>query len=217
VGLVLLIDRPGYRLATDRKVLKHSEACVIEEITQAYVRARGEINTALGNLEKACTQATEDAYRKGLAKAEREAAQRWTQVEVERLVLLRSLQPALASLIVDALGLLAKDIDREAFMARALDTLRGPLQRAGPARLRVNPAAVHTAEAALIDFTQRTGLGKLARVVSDDSLPEEGCVLESDLGKVDVSLGTQLEAINGAIAAAARLATGVPADPEPGV
>ena len=80
MGLVFLIDRPGYRLATDRKVLKRNEAVVIEEITQAYVRAQGEINSALGNVEKACAKATDEAYRKGLAKAEREAAQHWTRV-----------------------------------------------------------------------------------------------------------------------------------------
>ena len=99
MGLAFLIDRPGYRLATDRKVLKRNEAAVIEEITQAYVRAQGEINSALANLEKTCTKATEDAYRKGLAKAEQEAARHWTLVEVERLMLLRSMQPALAELI----------------------------------------------------------------------------------------------------------------------
>src|SRR5208282_447387 len=75
VGLVFLIDRPGYRLATDRKVLKRNEAAVIEEITQAYVRAQDEINTALANVDSACTKATDDAYRKGLVKAEREATQ----------------------------------------------------------------------------------------------------------------------------------------------
>jgi len=98
MGLVFLIDRPGYRLATDRKVLKGSDAAVIEQLTQAYVRAQGEINAALANLDKACTQATDEAYRKGLAKAEREATQRWTLVEVERRMLLQAMQPALARL-----------------------------------------------------------------------------------------------------------------------
>jgi type III secretion protein L len=205
VGLVFLIDRPGYRLATDRKVLKRNEAAVIEEITQAYVRAQGEINSALANLEKTCTKATEDAYRKGLAKAEQEAARHWTLVEVERLMLLRSMQPALAELIVEAVSLLAQDIDRQAFLVRALESLQSSLRTVSWARLRVRPEMVPAAEAALNDFGKLTGLGRLARVVADDSLPQDGCVLESELGRVDASLGTQLAAIRNAITDAVRM------------
>lgn len=204
MGLVLLIDRPGYRLATDRKVLKRSEAAVIEEITQAYVRARGEINAALGNLEKACVKATDDAYHKGLAKAEDEAARRWTLVEVERQDMLRALQPALAELVLEAISLLAKDIDREALIGRALEQLHSAMQGASWARLRVHPDSMRVAESALIEFSHRTGLGKLARAVADESLPVDGCVLESDAGRVDASLQVQLRAIREAVSAAAN-------------
>lgn len=199
MGLVFLIDRPGYRLASDRKVLKRNEAVVIEQITQAYGRAQGEINTALANVEKACAKATEDAYQKGLAKAEREAAERWALVEVERVALLKSMQPALAQIIVEAVSLLAREVDREAFLARALELLQSSLRTVSWARLRVRPEMVPTAEAALSDFDRNTGLGRVARVVADDSLPEDGCVLESELGRVDASLGTQLEAIRSAV------------------
>lgn len=205
MGLVFLIDRPGYRLATDRKVLKRNDAVVIEEITQAYVRAQGEINSALANVEKACAKATDDAYKKGLAKAEHEAARHWTLVEVERVALLKSMQPVLAELIVEALSLLAQDIDRQAFLSRALESLQSSLRTVSWARLRVRPEMVPEAEAALTDFERRTGLGRLARVVADDSLPKDGCVLESELGRVDAGLSVQLEAIRGAVTDAVRM------------
>jgi flagellar biosynthesis/type III secretory pathway protein FliH len=70
--------------------------------------------------------------------------------------------------------------------------------------LRVHPGAVPQAEAALEHFDERTGLGKLARVVADPALPEHGCVLESELGRIDASLGTQIEAIREAINNAVR-------------
>jgi len=204
MGLVLLINRPDYRLATDRKVLKRDEATVIEHITHAYGRAQGEIASTLRNLQSVCAKGAEDAYRTGLAKAEREAAELWTLVEVERLALLKSMQPALAEMVVDALSLLAKGLDREALMARAVELFQGSLRGVSWARLRVHPDAVRVAEDALLELSRQTGLGKLARVVADDSLPEDGCVLESDLGRVDASLDTQLQAIRGAAAEAAR-------------
>jgi type III secretion protein L len=211
MGLVFLIDRPDYRLATDRNVLKRGEATVIEHITHAYVRAQGEIAATLRNLQSVCAKATEDAYRKGLAKAEHDAAERWTLIEVERLALLKSMQPALAELVVDALSLLAKGLDREALMARAVELFQSSLRGVNWARLRVHPDAVRVAEDALLELSRNTGLGKLARVIADDTLPEDGCVLESDLGRVDASLSTQLQAIRAATVEAAQRLVGAAA------
>ena len=211
MGLVFLIDRPGYRLAADRKVLKRSEANVIEQITRAFVRAQGEISMALANMETVCAKASDEAYRKGLAQAEREAAERWTVAEVERSTLLKSMQPALADIVADAVMLLAKGIEREAIIARALEALQSALRDASWARLLVHPTAVEAAEAALNTFKRNTGLGRLARVEADESLPADGCVLESEFGRVDASLDTQLNVIRGAIVDAARLASSAPA------
>lgn len=199
MGLVFVINRPGYRVATDRKVLKRGEAAVIEQITDAYARAQGEITATLDNLESVCAKATEDAYQKGLAKAELEAARRWTAVEVDRLALLKAMQPALAEMVLDALTRLAKGIDREALMRQALELLQGSLRGVSWARLRVHPQAVRAAEAAVSDFSRRTGLGPLARVVADESLSPDGCLLESDLGSIDASLDTQIQAIRDAL------------------
>ncbi len=211
MGLVFLIDRPGYRFAADRKVLKRREATVIEEITQAFVRARGEISAALSNLEKVCAKATDDAYRKGLAQAERAAAERWSFAQVEQSRLLAALQPVLADIVADAVMLLAKGVDREALIARALEVLQSPLREMTSARLLVHPSAVQAAEAALDAFKRSTGLGRLARVEADESLPVDGCVLESEFGRVDASLDTQLGVIRAAVVDAARAATGAPA------
>jgi len=207
MGLVFLIDRPGYRLAADRKVLKRHEAAVIEQITQAFVHAQGEISAALANLEAVCAKATDDAYRKGLAKAEREAAERWTLAEIDRLALLKSMQPVLAEVVADAVLLLAKGIDREAIIARALEALQYSLRDASWARLLVHPTTVEAAEAALNTFKRDTGIGRLARVEADESLPADGCVLESEFGRIDASLDTQLNVIRSAIVETAREAT----------
>jgi type III secretion protein L len=97
-------------------------------------------------------------------------------------------------------------------MARAMELFQSSLRGASWARLRVHPYAARVAEDALLELSRNTGLGKLARVIADDSLPEDGCVLESDLGKVDASLSTQLQAIRVAAADAARRMVGAATD-----
>jgi type III secretion protein L len=204
MGLVVLIDQPGYRLAADRKVMKNAEAAVVIDVAQAFSRAQEQIGMALRQVERFTEQTKEQGYRDGLARATQESAQRLMIAEVDRHRLLRSMQTALADVVFDAIALLAKDVDRKALTARAIEVLQGALREASWARIRVHPQAVEAARGALDDFQQQTGLGQLARVIADESLAEDACVIESEFGRIDASLGTQLEAIRGAIAHAVR-------------
>ncbi len=211
MGVVVLIDRPGYRLASDRKVLKSKEAAVIENTAQAYLLAQGQINAALQDLEHVRTRVTEEARREGLAQAREEATRRFVLAELERRSLLEAAQPTLARILVEALELLARDIDREAILARALELLQSALREVSWACLRVHPAAAQPARTALSRFDRQTGLGRIVNVVPDESLPPGGCVLESELGRIDASMETQLENIRRALAQAASAAVEQPA------
>lgn len=210
MGLVVLIERAGLRVAADRKIVKRAEAVVVQDVAEAYAVAQQRIAAAQAAEEQACAQRAQDAFREGMAKAQREAAQRLTLIEVDRLALLQSLRPALVDVIVDAVALLATGIDRRLIIARALETLDASLRNTSWARLRVHPQSAQAAQDALSEFDRAAGLGNIARVVADESLPLDGCVLESEFGKVDASLSTQLEVIREAIAHAANQMT-VPA------
>ncbi|MGH8237879.1 MAG: type III secretion system stator protein SctL [Steroidobacteraceae bacterium] len=214
MGLVVLIDRPGYKLAADRKIVKSEELSVVARVAEAYARAQQQIAELRAGAQAALAKRMEEGYREGLAQAQQLAAQRLTFTEVDRLTLLRSLQPALAEVVVDAVALLAKGIERQALIGRALETLQSSLREASWARLHVHPDAAAAAQAALAEFDRETGLGKLARVVADAALPADGCVLESEFGKVDASLATQLQIIHGAIARAAAYVLAAMSTPE---
>lgn len=204
MGLVVLIDQPGYRLAADRKIMKRSEAALVVEVAEAHARAQEQIVMALKQVERLSEQSREQGYRDGLAQAAQESAQRLLIAEVDRHTLLKSMQTALADVVFDAISLLARNVDRKALTARAIEVLQGALREASWASIRVHPQAVEAARGALDEFQRQTGLGQLARVVADEALAEDACVIESEFGRVDASLGTQLEAIRGAIAHAVR-------------
>lgn len=199
MGLAVLIDQPGYRLAADRKILKSSEASLVVDVADAYSRAQDQIVMALQRVEQMGAQAAEQGYRDGLARATQESAQRLLIAEVDRRTLMKSMQPALADVVFDAITLLARNVDRKALTARAIEALEGALRDASWASIRVHPEAEAAARDALDEFQRRTGLGQLARVVPDEALARDACVIESEFGRVDASLGTQLEAIRTAI------------------
>ncbi len=208
MGVVVLIDRPGYRLAADRKVLKSNEAAVIENTAQAYILAQGQISAALKDLEQVRARVAEEARKEGLARAQEEATRRLVIAEIERHKLIKAAQPALAQVLVEALELLTRDIDREAFLARALELLQNTLRETSWASLRVHPDWAQSARTALSRFDRQTGLGRIVNVVPDEALSPGGCVLESELGRIDASLDKQLQTIRAALAEAATDAIG---------
>jgi type III secretion protein L len=204
MGVVVLIERPGLRLAADRKVLKSREAYVVADVNEAYVRVQEQIEAEMQRVDQFCAKLASDAYREGLTKAQEDAARTWTLTQADQRALLNSLQPVLVEIILEAVAFLVKGLDRQAFFARALERLQESLREVSWARLRVHPDSVEAAQAALSEFERVTGLGKLARVSADESLPPEGCILESQLGQADASLDMQIGAVRGAIAEAAR-------------
>jgi type III secretion protein L len=204
MGLVVLIDRPGYRVAADRKVIKRSEAVIVEELSRAYALAQEQIDDAVRRAQAACAGIEAETREKATNEAKHEAAKRLTIAEIDRKAVLYSLRPVIADLVVDAVTLIAKQADRHATLSKALELLQGSFREVSWARLRVHPDASAGAQLALDELSRDTGVGKVARVVADESLPLDGCVLESELGTVDASLATQLLAIRAAISSAAK-------------
>jgi type III secretion protein L len=202
--MAILIDRPGYRIATDSRVVKRADALIVAEVTRAYALAQEQIQSAFQAVEADCERIAAEAYEKGLSDAKREAARRWAITELDRKALVDSLRPALAEVVVDAVALIARSIDREATLARALELLQGSLREVSWARMRVHPDATSVAQRALDEMCRETGIGRIARVLADSSLSPDGCVLESELGTVDASLDTQLNAIREAVTSAAH-------------
>jgi flagellar biosynthesis/type III secretory pathway protein FliH len=68
---------------------------------------------------------------------------------------------------------------------------------------------VHPAQVALVR-ERLAGWGEAARVVSDDTLPRDGCVIETQAGFIRAGLGEQVEIMRRALAEAASHAFATP-------
>lgn len=199
MGLVALIDRPGFRIASDRKVIKRAEAAQLGVISDAYERAKAEIAAATADAERERRQLFETVYEQAMERARQEAAQTLVQTQIDRELLLRSLQPQIVDIILDALTLLVTQVDRQRFYARALEQIKDALRADSGARLCVDPASEAAAKAALSSLQDADGLLMQLRIVVDSTLSAGSCVLESKFGSVDASLSVQLQAIRSAL------------------
>lgn len=207
MDLVVLIDRPGFTATGTSRLLKQADAVAVTEADDLLARAQARDRLMLEQTLTAYEDARTRGHRSGAADAEQEWAARLAAAHAARHITLHSLAPTLVEIVLDAVGAVLQGADRQQFVAAALAAVHGRLQQARWAKLRVHPAQVDTAHAALADSN---AIGRaLVTVVADPALDIDDCVFETDAGIADASLGVQLAAIRTAIEAAiASLGTG---------
>ncbi len=192
MGMVVLIDRPGWQLQSDSKVIAPDDVCAIDEAAQLMRGAETYARRILGSSKKVFDAKADEGYREGERQALHEVGRRLAELEAARTSLLEVLKPSLIDLLLDALGRLAQGVERERFYASALSALEGAWRAAGWARLRVHPDDVAAARAALAELANEGGSPLHMQVVADETVGPQGCRFESDLGSADAGLQAQL-------------------------
>lgn len=173
-------------------------------VGEALQQARQQIATAQGE----CSRIRADAREDGL----RDAAERWAQEMAEKAFdAQQSIQRAserLAELVSLATQRVIEVEDKDGLYRRALRTVR---QLAGDSKtltLHIGAADAEYARSVVGELAEEIGIAVPLEVRVDSRLVAGGCVLESDYGVIDASLGLQLQAVKLAISKAARAALG---------
>lgn len=160
----------------------------------------------------------------GYAHGEREAAARWhgrfEQLKATHEAAWHAMDTKLAGVVALAVERIVQSESREALFRRALLTVKDALRQAATASLRVHPDEADAARTAIASAVRGPNEPEV-RVETDASLALGTCIFESDIGRLDTSLGVQLAGVRSALERATRLAmanaspdTNVPPDPE---
>jgi type III secretion protein L len=192
MGLVVLIERAGWQLCGDSKLLEPDEVCAIHEASQLMHSAETYARRILRSSMKVFDAKASEGFREGERNAVHEIGRRLAELEAARSTLLEALKPALVDLLLDALSRLAHGVERQRLYASALVALEDAWRAARWARLRVHPDDVGEAQAALAELAAGGGPPLHMQVVGDAEVGPRGCRFESDLGNADAGLEVQL-------------------------
>ena len=201
MGLVVLIERPGWQLCSSSPLLAPEEVFAIEEATDLMHSAEAYARRILRSSMKVFDAKASEGYREGERHAVHEVGRRLAQVEAARGTLLEALKPALADLLLDALSRLAHGVDRQRLYAGTLVALEDAWRAARWARLRVHPDDVASAQAALAEVASGGAAPPHLQVLGDADMASGQCRFESDLGHAETGLDVQLAALREAFEA----------------
>ncbi len=108
---------------------------------------------------------------------------------------LRQQRERMARIVIAAVEKIVPLQDPQGIYRQVLRMLSKSMQAVRYVTVRVCPEELAYAETALRELAKGSALSKLIEVTSDDRLARGACLVESDQGIVDLSLGSQLKAL----------------------
>jgi len=202
------------------------QACEItNEAAQRLAKAGDEAATivaqALQRAQQCLAEAQDEsgriraqAYEQGM----REAVERWAREMAEKAFdAHRSMQRAsdrLAELVSLATQRVIEVEDKDGLYRRALRSVRQMADDSKTLVLHIGVDDADYARTVVSQLAQEIGIPVPLEVKVDSRLVSGGCVLESDYGVIDASMGLQIQAVKQAIGKAARAALGRMQDSE---
>lgn len=219
----------GPSIGVDGDILRREAFATFLDLDAAYTEARRQRdamleearNEAASILEQAQAQAdalvaeAQQERLSGFARGEeeglRQAAADWHARSAQHFrdehALLARMRERFAELIAGALERLAGTIDRGALFAQAAHEMDRLVAADSALTVRVHPSDLAVArrefEACAAQWLER-GRPVTLSVVAERSLAPGACVCESDLGTLDASLATQLDAMRAALSGVLR-------------
>lgn len=143
------------------------------------------------------------------AQATEEFVRRWhaqlADLQASSEAAMARMERRLAAIVTTAVQRMVMAEPREAVMRRAVLTLRDTMSEARAARLHVHPDDVDAARAALSVIDGDPDAPRV-QIEADPSIAPGSSVFETDMGRLDTSLGVQLDGLRSALEGAVRIA-----------
>ncbi|RZI61994.1 MAG: HrpE/YscL family type III secretion apparatus protein [Rubrivivax sp.] len=171
-------------------------------LSEAQARAEALLRDAQTQIDAACES--------GRAEGERQAALAWHERQAGRAVdqadAVRGLHERMAEVVTSAVERIVQTEGRAALYQRALRSVQALSRSATALTLKVSSADFDAARDGIAAVPELQSAGLSVEVIVDPALPAGSCLFESDMGVVDASLKTQLDALRSAMSRAVKRA-----------
>jgi type III secretion protein L len=196
VEAMLSLDAMREALQQEHQVLMEAAR---DEAQAIVATARTEAKA----IEDGMRAKVEAAIQAGFDQGRERNAQEWHQLQVQQALTrsqaMRQMHEKLATIVTSAVERIVHTEQREGLYQRALRNVQTLTRGATQLTLRVGPADLDAAQHGVAEAREFAPEGIHLEVSVDASLKPGSCVFESELGILDASLETQLDALRAAM------------------
>lgn len=197
---MLLIEKPDYKLASDRRLVKASEVATVRSAEEILAAAEAEAARIREEAKSAFAEEKKRGYEKGLADGKMEIAMQKLDLVDSSVKFMESVEGKMADIVMKALKSCVVEIgDKEMVVQIVRKTMKAVIRTQRQVTLKVAPEMVESVKERVTALRAEYPTIESLDVVEDPRLKGPACILETEAGVADASVDTQLAAIERSI------------------
>ena len=193
---MLLINKPNFQLAADRRLVKASEVATAASADTIIAAAEAEAARIREEAKAAYEAEKQRGYEKGLQDGKMEIAMLKLEQVDQSVAFMEGVEGKMADVVMKALKSCVEEIgDREMVVNIVRKTMKAVIRTQRHVTLKVAPEMAAAVKERVAAFRQDYPTVESFDVVEDPRLKGPACILETEAGVADASVDTQLAAI----------------------
>ena len=193
---MLLIEKPNFALASDRRLVKASEVATAKSADEIIAAAEAEAARIREEAKAAYEAEKQRGYDKGLQDGKMEIAMQKLEQVDQSVTFMESVEEKMAEIVMKALRSCVVEIgDREMVVNIVRKTMHAVIRTQRHVTLKVAPEMVAAVKERVASLRLDYPMVETFDVVEDQRLKGPACILETEAGVADASVDTQLAAI----------------------
>jgi type III secretion protein L len=196
---MLCLEKSGVAVAPDSKILKRDEHAFIIEGQRILDAARHEATLIRQQAIADAETKRQEGFQQGQEEGKAQIAEHIVECMGQSAAYFSKVEDVMVDLVMRAVRSVIGEMNQhdliEKIVRRALESTRNE----NHVTVRVSPAQADWLKSRLSNIMQTFPKIQFLDVQADSRLPENGCVLETEIGVVDATLETQLKAIEKAL------------------
>lgn len=196
---MLCLENSGVSVAPTTKILKRDEHAFILEGQRILEAARHEASMIRKQAEADAETKRQEGFQKGQEEGKAHIAEHIVQCMGQSAAYFSKVEDVMVDLVMRAVRSVIGEMNQrdaiERIVRRALESTRNE----NHVTVRVAPGQAEWLKGRIATMMQTFPKIQFLDVQADSRLPENGCVLETEIGVVDATLETQLKAIEKAL------------------
>ena len=197
---MLLIEKPDYKLASDRRLVKASEVATVRSAEEIIAAAEAEAARIREEAKTAFEEEKKRGYEEGLAQGRMEIAEKKLEMLDESVAWMESVEGRMADIVMKALHKCVEEIgDKELVVQVVRKVMSAVIRTQKQVTLKVAPDMAPTVRERLSQILAAYPTVEHIDVVEDERLKGPACMIETEAGVADGSVDSQLAAIERSI------------------
>ena len=193
---MLLIEKPNFALASDRRLVKASEVATAKSADEIIAAAEAEAARIREEAKAAYEAEKQRGYDKGLQDGKMEIAMQKLEQVDQSVTFMESVEEKMAAVVMKALKSCVVEIgDKEMVVNIVRKTMNAVIRTQRHVTLKVAPEMVAVVKERVSALRVDYPTVETFDVVEDPRLKGPACILETEAGVADASVETQLAAI----------------------